>query len=108
MLTGSWYWKKCGNANQVWIDPVSSFPAISYFFASRSRAGGVAGRPTVSVRSIQSRPGSSVSQSLKTSRMIRFLAPSSGPNRHSNVPSGATSSSRSSNAASEAGAALAE
>ena len=108
VLTGSRYWKKWGNANHVWMEPVSSRPAISYFFASRPRSGGSAGRPTVSTRSIQIEPRSSVSQSLWTSRTIRVFAPGIGPNRHAKVPSGPTSSSRSSNAASETGAASAE
>ena len=56
VLTGSWYWKKCGNANQVWMDPVSSLAATSYRFASRSLVSAVAAVPTVSPRSIQSRP----------------------------------------------------
>jgi hypothetical protein len=58
VLTGSWYWKNCGNANQVRIDPVSSLPAISYCFASREREGGGAALPSRSVRSIQIVPRS--------------------------------------------------
>ena len=50
VLTGSRYWKNCGKANQVWIEPVRSLPAISYFFASSDREGGGAGLPTRSVR----------------------------------------------------------
>ena len=55
VLTGSLYWKKWGKANHVWIEPVSSLPAISYCFARRSLASGLAGLPTLSVRSIQIR-----------------------------------------------------
>ena len=64
VLTGSWYWKKLGNANQVWMEPVSSLAATSYRFASRALVSGAAGAPTVSRRSIASRPRSSESQSL--------------------------------------------
>ena len=78
VLTGSWYWKKCGNANQVWIEPVSSLAATSYRFASRSLVSGLAGCADA-CRAARSRavPRSSVSQSLKTSRTIIVFAPGS-------------------------------
>ena len=74
VFTGSWYWKNCGNANQVWIEPVSDAAATSYFLVSTFRLNGAAGRPIVSVRSMVSSPRSSASQSLNTSRTIRVFA----------------------------------
>ena len=77
MLTGSLYWKNCGKANQVWIEPVSERAATSYFLRSVASVSGLAGLPTGSGRSMVSVPRSSVSQSLKTSRTIIVLAPGS-------------------------------
>ena len=77
VLTSSAYWNQCGKANQVQIEEVIERAATSYFLVSSARVSGLAAAPRVSVRSMVIQPGSSVSQSQKTSRTISVLAPGS-------------------------------